>query len=118
MIDAAELARLRRALEQARGEPDGCAEMKARAWLQKWLADYGEESEVGRAIATLLLTEAQGLNALRRLVFDRAAERDALRDRVAALEAALIKIRDNDPDGWEASIARAALKAAPASGHW
>jgi hypothetical protein len=33
-----------------------------------------------------------------------------LRARVARLEAALTKIRDNDPDGWEAAIARAALK--------
>ena len=38
---------------------------------------------------------------------------EALRARVAKLEAALAKIRDNDPDSWEASIARAALKAAP-----
>ena len=37
----------------------------------------------------------------------------ALRARVAKLEAALTKIRDNDPDSWEASIARAALKDAP-----
>jgi hypothetical protein len=37
----------------------------------------------------------------------------ALRARVARLEAALIKIRDNDPDGWEAHIARAVLKDAP-----
>ena len=34
----------------------------------------------------------------------------ALRARVAKLEAALTKIRDNDPDSWEASIARAALE--------
>lgn len=34
----------------------------------------------------------------------------ALRARVAELEAALTKIRDNDPDGWEAAFARAALK--------
>ena len=37
----------------------------------------------------------------------------ALEARVAKLEAALTKIRDNDPDGWEASIARAALKDEP-----
>ena len=30
--------------------------------------------------------------------------------RVAKLEAALTKIRDNDPDGWEAAIARTALQ--------
>ena len=36
-------------------------------------------------------------------------ETAVLRARVAKLEAALTKIRDNDPDGWEASIARAAL---------
>ena len=30
-------------------------------------------------------------------------------DRVAKLVAALTQIRDNEPDGWEASIARAAL---------
>jgi hypothetical protein len=34
----------------------------------------------------------------------------ALRARVAKLEAALTKIRDNDPDGWEAAIARTALQ--------
>lgn len=38
-----------------------------------------------------------------------AAESAALHARVARLEAALTKIRDNDPDSWEASIARAAL---------
>ena len=38
-----------------------------------------------------------------------AVELLALRARVAQLEAALTKIRDNDPDGWEAAIARAAL---------
>ena len=37
----------------------------------------------------------------------------ALRARVAKLEAALTKIRDNDPDGWEAAIARAALMDTP-----
>ena len=36
-----------------------------------------------------------------------------LRARVAQLEAALTKIRDNDPDGWEAAIARTALMDTP-----
>jgi hypothetical protein len=38
---------------------------------------------------------------------------EVLEARVAKLEAALTKIRDNDPDGWEAAIARATLKDAP-----
>ena len=41
------------------------------------------------------------------------AATEAANLRVAKLEAALTKIRDNDPDGWEAAIARAALKDAP-----
>jgi hypothetical protein len=37
----------------------------------------------------------------------------ALLVRVAKLETALTKIRDNDPDSWEAAIARTALMDTP-----
>ena len=53
------------------------------------------------------------MSAIVEMKFDeykrREGELDALHARVAQLEAALTKIRDNDPDGWEASVARAVL---------
>jgi hypothetical protein len=60
--------------------------------------------------------EKAGLDWYNKLIRDFNAKDttiDTLRGRVAKLEAALTKIRDNDPDSWEASVARAALKDKP-----
>ena len=116
----ARVAQLEAELETERMRLDACgvvanantassAEEQRKMHPNYWSASCGDVAKaVDREMA--LRVRAAQLEATLNIFV---AATEAANLRVAKLETALTKIADNDPDGWEAAIARAALQDAP-----
>ena len=79
-----------------------------------WLAEQLEEARTQRDVLRVRVKELEEvIQTQNGVVVSGTLKLNEARARVVKLEAALTKIRDNDPDSWEAAIARTALMDTP-----